>query len=45
MILQWIEKKLKQKAFQERHNVIKLRWQKAELEKLLKQVKSNDQEC
>lgn len=32
MILNWIYKKLTQKRDKERHNVIKLEWQKAELE-------------
>lgn len=39
MILQWIEKKLKQRAFQERHKVIKLEWQKAELERKIAEAK------
>lgn len=43
MILQWIEKKLKQRAFQERHKVMKLEWQKAELERLLEQRKKEVQ--
>ena len=33
MILQWIYEKLLQKRDKERHNVIKLEWQKAELER------------
>lgn len=33
MIIKWIYDKLKQKAFKERHEVMKLEWQKAELEK------------
>ena len=39
MILQWIEKKLTQRAFQERHKVMKLEWQKAELEKKIAEGK------
>ncbi len=39
MILQWIEKKLKQRAFQERHEVMKLRWKKSELEKKIAEAK------
>lgn len=39
MILQWIEKKLKQRAFQERHKVMKLEWQKAELERKIAEAK------
>jgi hypothetical protein len=45
MILQWIENKLKQKASTERHNVMKLEWQKAELERKIAEAKrrcSND---
>lgn len=49
MILQWIEKKLKQRAFQERHNVMKLEWQKAELERKIAEAKRkksmNDSLC
>ena len=33
MILNWIYKKLVQKRDKERHNVIKLEWQRAELER------------
>ena len=39
MILQWIENKLKQKVFTERHNVMKLEWQKAELERKIAAAK------
>ena len=39
MILQWIEKKLKQRAFQERHKVIRLEWLIAELERKIAQAK------
>lgn len=39
MILQWIEKKLKQRTFQERHKVMKLEWQKAELERKIAEAK------
>lgn len=33
MILNWITEKLEQKRDKERHNMIKLEWQKAELER------------
>lgn len=36
-----IEKKLKQKRDQERHNVMKLEWQKAELERQIANAKKN----
>lgn len=39
MILDIIEKKLKQKRDQERHNVMKLEWQKAELERQIANAK------
>lgn len=39
MILQWILQKLKQRAFQERHNVLQLEWQKAELERKIAEAK------
>ena len=39
MILQWIENKLKHKVFTERHNVMKLEWQKAELERKIAEAK------
>lgn len=39
MILQWIEKKLKQRVFQERHKVMKLEWQKAKLERKIAEAK------
>ena len=39
MILQWIEKKWKQRAFQERHKVMKLEWHKAELERKIAEAK------
>ena len=49
MILQWIEKELKQRAFQERHKVMKLEWQKAEFEKKIAEAKRkksmNDNLC
>lgn len=38
MILNIIEEKLKQKRDQERHNVMKLEWQKAELERQIAQA-------
>ena len=39
MILQWIETKLKQRAFQERHKVLTLEWQKAEIERKIAEAK------
>lgn len=41
MIIKWIYDKLKQKAFKERHEVMKLEWQKAELEKQIAMMKNN----
>lgn len=41
MLLDWIYKKLKQKAFQERHKVTQLQWQKAELERKITIAKNN----
>lgn len=35
MILQWFKEKLSQRASKTRHNIVKLNWKKAELEKLL----------
>lgn len=37
MILQWLKKKLMQRAFKTKHNVVRLNFKKAELEKLLAQ--------
>ena len=39
MILNWIYTKLKQKRDKERHNVIKLEWQRAELERKIANAK------
>lgn len=39
MILNWIYSKLAQKRDKERHNVIKLEWQKAELERKIARAK------
>lgn len=39
MILNWIYKKLAQKRDKERHNVIKLEWQRAELERKIANAK------
>lgn len=39
MILSWIYSKLIQKRDKEYHNVIKLKWQKAELERQIANVK------
>lgn len=41
MIIQWIYDKLKQKAFCERHKVMQLEWQKAELEYKIELAKKN----
>ena len=35
MIIQWLKRKLLQRANKTRHNIIKLNWEKAELETLL----------
>lgn len=43
MILNWIYKKLTQKRDKERHNVIKLEWQKAELERKIANAKRERQ--
>ena len=43
MILNWIYKKLTQKRDKERHNVIKLEWQKAELERKIANAKREHQ--
>lgn len=39
MILKWIYNKLIQKRDKERHNVIKLEWQRAELERKIANAK------
>lgn len=39
MIINWIYKKLTQKRDKERHNVIKLEWQRAELERKIANAK------
>lgn len=38
-ILELIDKKLKEKALKEQHEVIKLQWQKAELERKIAEAK------
>lgn len=43
MILNWIYNKLIQKRDQERHNVMKLEWQKAELERKIANAKRERQ--
>lgn len=43
MILNWIYTKLKQKRDKERHNVIKLEWQRAELERKIANAKRERQ--
>ena len=44
MILNWIYKKLTQKRDKERHNVIKLEWQRAELERKIANSKRERQD-
>lgn len=44
MIKEKIIEMLKQKSILEQHKVIKLRWQKAELERLIDQKKNRQQE-
>ena len=39
MILEWMKKRLETKAWNERQEVIRLKWQKAQLEKELAAVK------
>lgn len=41
MIIEWILKKLQDKLFKEKHEVMKLRWQKAELERRIAQANKN----
>lgn len=41
MIREWIEKKLQDKLFRKKHEVIKLQWEKARLERRIEQAKSN----
>ena len=43
MILNWIYNKLIQKRDKERHNVIKLEWQRAELERKIANAKRERQ--
>lgn len=40
MILNWIYDELKRKAIKERHEVMKLQWQKAELERQINELKN-----
>lgn len=44
MIISWIYNKLIQKRDKERHNVIKLEWQKAELERKIANAKRERQD-
>lgn len=39
MLLEWIEKRLEAKAWRERQEVLRLKWQKAQLKKELAAVK------
>jgi hypothetical protein len=43
-MLDWICKKLEDKAAEKQHEVIKLQWQKAKLQQLLDQKKKREQE-
>lgn len=40
MLLSWIENKLSQMLFQKKQEVIRLRWQKAQMERDLKRMKA-----
>lgn len=42
MILKCLEERLKRKAFKEKHELMKLQWQKAELEKKIAEAKKNN---
>ena len=44
MILNWIYKKLVQKRDKERHDLIKLEWQRAELERKIANAKRERQD-
>lgn len=44
MIIQWIEKKLKQRVARTKHNVVKLSWQKAELQRKIAEAKGKKAE-
>lgn len=39
MIREWIEKKLQDKLFRQKHEVMKLQWEKARLERRIEQEK------
>lgn len=39
MLLEWVKKRLEAKAWRERQEVLRLRWQKAQLEKELAAAK------
>lgn len=40
MLLSWIENKLSQKLFEKKQEVIRLRWQKAQVERDLERMKA-----
>lgn len=40
MLISWIENKLSQKLFEKKQEVIRLRWQKAQIERDLEQMKA-----
>ena len=42
MFLQWINQLLNRRLRKKQHEVVKLRWQQAELEKLLEQLKEHN---
>ena len=39
MVLKWLYKRLRKKAFKEQHTLLKLQWERAELEKRLRELK------
>ena len=39
MILEWVQKKLSQRLYRKRQDVIRLRWQQAQLQKQLEDLK------
>lgn len=40
MLISWIENKLSQKLFEKKQEVIRLRWQKAQMERDLERMKA-----
>lgn len=41
MILKWIQKKLRKRLIGKKHEIVKLQWQKVQLEDKLRAVKSS----